>query len=393
MGDIHINTKDCCGCGGCVAVCPINTIKMVADSKGFLQPVIDENACVHCGLCEKTCAFKNTQNSHDQSSTIKKAYAIRHVSDDVVFHSSSGGFFTCISDYVLQKGGVVYGAILDKSDMTVKHVAAYDNMERDNMRGSKYVQSDTTNVYQEVKKNITDGKIVLFSGTPCECAQLLSFLNGKRDNLILVDLFCHGVPSPLLFKEHISMWEKKKNSRAIDYSFRDKSYGYEHTHRITFENTSINKSIDLKRILKMYAYSMRESCYACPYASKKRIGDYSIADFWEVGKNVKVYDNKGMSTVLVNTKNAEKILLDILPYCDRREVRIDDIKQSALNKPVTRTEIVDEFWNYYFENGYIALLDKYGKSTFISKCYQTMIRIVHILHLDKLYIFCKSKIM
>lgn len=386
-----LNLKDkqaCCGCGVCAEVCLENAIEMVYDEKGFAYPSIDPTKCRECGVCEKKCSFKKDKENEQNWRSI---YAMRHLSEEVVLNSSSGGFFTAISDYVLSNGGYVFGSIFDAKEKKVKHVCANTFEERDLMRGSKYVQSETTGIYSETKKLIEEGKLVLFTGTPCQCASLLTYVGKKYDNLIVVDLLCHGVPSPVLFRNHVDFWEEKYKSNVTEYKFRDKRYGYLHTHAVKFENRKENHSLELKRLLKMYRYSMRESCYVCPYASKHRYGDFTIGDFWEIGKVAAIYDNKGTSIVMVNSQKGEEVLERIKSFCSLISIDFKHVKQDAVNHPVERTADVDRFWDCYHEYGYKVTLDRYGKNTIKSKVYQRVLRMVHFLKIEKIYYFFASR--
>ena len=385
-----LNKNKCCGCGACSDICPENAISMVNDEKGFMYPECDALLCANCGACVSVCAFSEGKIC---ASNVMAAYAVHHKSKEVLYNSSSGGVFTAVSDYVLMNGGYVYGAIFDYQNKNVRHVCADNQSVRNVMRGSKYVQSITVGIYKEIAEKVSAGKLVLFTGTPCQCAELVKFIGSRPQNLIVIDFLCHGVPSPLLFREHIYMWEKKTGKKAIDFSFRSKKYGYDSNPQIIFEDGKENTSVELKRLLKIYAVSMRESCYYCPYASKYRYGDISIADMWEAGYLASIYDNVGVSTVLVNTDLGQKLVDDMAEVCKVYPVRVEDIKQSALSRPVARTKSVDDFWDYYFEFGYEKTLDKFGRSTLKSKIYQHMLRILYILRLDRFYIYFVSKVL
>lgn len=388
---VMLDLKDkqtCCGCGVCAEVCPEKAIEMVYDEKGFAYPGIHHSKCKECGICVKRCSFKNDK---ENGQNWRSVYAMRHLSEEVVSKSSSGGFFTAISDYVLNNGGYVFGSVFDAKEKKVKHICARTFEERNRMRGSKYVQSETIGIYSKVKTLLDDGNLVLFTGTPCQCASLLTFVRKKYDNLIVVDLLCHGVPSPILFRDHIEWWEKKYKSKVTDYRFRDKRYGYLHTHMVRFENQKENHSLELKRLLKMYRYSMRESCYVCPYASKHRYGDFTIGDFWEIGKVASIYDNKGSSIILVNSQKAEEVLEKIKSVCSLISIDFSHLKQDAVNRPVKRTEEVNQFWECYQQSGYKRTLDCYAKNTIKSRVYQTMLRMVHVLRIEKLYYYFISR--
>lgn len=228
--------KDCCGCTACVSVCAHNAITMKPTALGFLYPNVDTSKCVDCGLCEKVCQFND---DYDRSLNLSApiAYAARHKDLNELMKSRSGAAFAAISDYILERGGVVYGAGY-KDHFRVAHKRATTKEERDEFRGSKYVQSDLTGVFHSVKEDLKNGLIVLFSGTPCQTAGLNAFVGRKlRQNLVLVDIVCHGVPGPYLWRDYLSYLEKKENSDVCYVNFRDKEeYGWKnHVETIKFK--------------------------------------------------------------------------------------------------------------------------------------------------------------
>ena len=220
------NPADCCGCTACASICGHDAINMIPDVLGFLYPKVDMEKCVDCGLCESVCQFNarydRSQNLHDPS-----AYAVRHKDIDEVMKSRSGAAFVAISDYILEQGGVVYGAGY-KDHFRVTHKRATTKEERNEFRGSKYVQSDLNGVFRSVRDDLKNGLVVLFSGTPCQTAGLNSFVGKKlRDHLFLVDIVCHGVPGPFLWRDYLSYIERKQGDIVTFVDFRDKErYGW-----------------------------------------------------------------------------------------------------------------------------------------------------------------------
>ena len=193
------NEALCCGCMACAAACPQGAISKSENERGFIVPFIDDSKCINCGLCLKVCDFKK---EHDEQSNIDKAFSLV-INDKIVLkNSTSGGAFTALSDIVLDERGSIVGSVME-SDFTVHHVITSDQALRDAMRGSKYVQSSTQGIWKQVKELLSKGDKVLFTGTPCQCAALTSFLGKYYDNLIIMDLLCHGVPKNQMFKEHV----------------------------------------------------------------------------------------------------------------------------------------------------------------------------------------------
>ena len=192
--------NECCGCTACMNVCPTNAIKFEMDEQGFLYPNVNIDRCIECGACEDVCDFRKEKSN---VSTVKEVYGLQYESKEVLRESTSGGAFTAISDIVLKEQGIVFGAVLDGLEFDVFHVATTDTNGRDKMRGSKYVQSDLKNTFQEVKRYLKKKRRVLFVGTPCQVAGLQSYLGDSyKELLVTVDMLCHGTPSVLLLKEH-----------------------------------------------------------------------------------------------------------------------------------------------------------------------------------------------
>ena len=240
---IKISKKeDCCGCTACASICPHDAITMVPDALGFLYPQVDMNKCVDCGLCERVCSFND---NYDTSLNLDKplAYGARHKNMKEVETSRSGAAFIALSDYILEHGGVVYGAGY-ADHFRVVHKRATTKEERDEFKGSKYVQSDMNSIFRQVKKDLRNGLTVLFSGTPCQTSGLNSYIGKKfRENLYLVDIVCHGVPGPYLWRDYLNYLEKIQGSPIVWVNFRDKQkYGWRaHLESFIFKNGGVVK--------------------------------------------------------------------------------------------------------------------------------------------------------
>jgi NAD-dependent dihydropyrimidine dehydrogenase PreA subunit len=299
--------KDCCGCTACMSACPKNAIAMQPDEEGFLYPKIDESRCVQCHICERVCPLNHKVDS-DQNFE-QQIYAAKHLDSQIVESSSSGGAFTAISDYVLSQGGIVYGACFD-SEFKVCHKRTTTKRERDLLKGSKYVQSDLGQTFSQVKQDLEQGETVLFTGTPCQNAGLLRFLRQKNvniKNLFCCDFICHGVPSPLLWKEYVNFLQDRFQDKLMNFSFRDKTHGWAPLRtRAIFQKFCDTKHCNNNySFLNLYSslYIVRPSCFACPYTRYKRVSDITVADFWNIEKsNPDMDDNRGTSLVLVNSQ-------------------------------------------------------------------------------------------
>lgn len=316
---ININRpKDCCGCSACASICSHNAITMKPDALGFLYPTVDAEKCVDCGLCEKVCSFND---SYDTSLNfpVPIAYGARHKDIGEVMQSRSGAVFVALSDYILENGGVVYGAGF-ADHFRVVHKRAVTKEERNEFRGSKYVQSDMNSVFRQVKKDLKDGMTVLFSGTPCQTAGLHSYIGNKlRENLILNDLVCHGVPSPYIWRDYIAYLEKEVGSTIIGVNFRDKvQYGWK-AHRESFifdHNVSCDARVEGQWYTKNFSNNImfRHSCGKCHFCNTRRPSDITIADFWGWQKqdaNINS-DDKGLNLVLVNTPKGQTLFEKII---------------------------------------------------------------------------------
>ena len=305
----------CNGCHTCYSLCPKKAIKMVVNTEGFLFPQINNESCIECGLCEKICPVLNPITKENEQTA---AYAIINNDEEIRLQSSSGGVFSAIAQDVIKQNGIVFGAKFD-SDFNVIH-GYTDSIEGLlDFRGSKYVQSAIGEAYKDCKNFLEEGRQVLFSGTPFQIAGLQSFLGKNYDNLLLVDIICHGVPSPLLWTEYKRTLEKKFASRMVKTAFRRKDYGWkQYSLAVTFGNASeycntLRQDSYLKLFLKDVC--LRESCYNCKYKTAKRIADITIADFWGIQNEYpELDDDKGTSFVITHSDKGQKII-DCLSNC------------------------------------------------------------------------------
>lgn len=217
MNNILQLGKSCCGCSGCEQICPKKCITIQPDSEGFLYPVVDESKCVDCGLCVKHCPIMTDAKRCDEP----KVYAAKYKDRTSAFKSTSGGLFIPLAKEVLAKGGVVFGCAYDEN-LVARHIAVSNESELYKLQSSKYVQSDTRGIYKQVKTLLADDKYVLFSGTGCQVAGLKTFLNKDCEKLLTVDIVCHGVPSPALFKNYVDYMGRKLGGKLTSYNFRSK---------------------------------------------------------------------------------------------------------------------------------------------------------------------------
>ena len=308
----QICTHDACtGCGACAGVCPKHCIHMEADAEGFLYPRIDTDACIGCGLCERTCPA----SAEKTADSLKQAYAAYHRNQDIRQSSSSGGVFTAIAQYVIQQNGIVFGARLDET-MGVIHGYADTVEGLSAFRGSKYVQSEIGDAYRQAKEFLKQGRLVLFSGTPCQIGGLRSYLGKPYGNLICQDIICHGVPAPLAWKKYLEDQQRIFDGKPVAASFRDKTHGWSNfSISIRFSNGK-NYLRPMKQDSFMKAFLMnfclRDSCYQCAFKQEARQADITLADFWGINWVApQMNDDRGTSLVLIHSEQGENLFVAV----------------------------------------------------------------------------------
>ena len=314
---IEIKKKEeCCGCHGCTNICPKECISMEIDNEGFWYPNVDKNKCIDCNLCVRVCPIINTPAIEK----IKiQAYACKNRDENVRLKSSSGGIFSLLCKEVIDKEGVVFGAVYDK-ELNVKHIYSETLAGCEEFRGSKYVQSKIGETYKEAKGFLEQGRIVLFSGTPCQISGLDAYLMKKYDNLILVDIACHGVPSPLVYRQYINRLEKNNNIKIKNINFRDKSTGWKgYSFRVETEKGAITEKGYENIFMKGFIGDiyLRPSCYACKFKKPLTSADLTLADYWGIENNHPQFDDdKGVSLILTNTTKGKDLISSISSYIE-----------------------------------------------------------------------------
>lgn len=323
---------------------------MRPNQEGFIMPEIKQKTCIDCGLCAKRCPQNSTERLlHSTGQTI----AARLKDDTILYKSASGGAFAGIALHALRDGWVVFGVVYDEN-LKAHHTKAESVEELQAMLSSKYVQSDTEHTYSEVKRLLKEGHKVVYSGTACQIGGLRSFL-GKMscDNLLTIDLICHGVASPLLFSKYIETLKQKHHVDSIEeYDFRDKcggwGLGYKYKYKYKYKYASCTTDPYYMYFLKGYTY--RECCYRCHYASTQRAGDITIADFWGIEKeHPEFFDVRGVSLVLINTPRGKTVWQEVASSFEWIE---SDIEKAAryngnLKHPTVRMDSVRD--NVYKE--------------------------------------------
>lgn len=381
---IHITDPyKCCGCSACVQACPKECIEFSEGDKGFRYPVVDTEKCINCGLCEKVCPIINVSSPHKPI----KTYAYLNPNLEVRMGSSSGGFFSTLADYVINIGGVVFGACYDKNwEVVHDYTETLNDIQK--FRGSKYVQSFIGKSYIITKKFLQEGRTVLFTGTSCQISGLKRFLQREYYNLICVDVVCHGVPSPLVWRKYKEIITKRPKGVAgkntvlsslkdtpviTGISFRDKKNGWKKYGFVAYgmsadkadKNSVLSlKSSDEEVLLEemhrdnlymrlfLNNLSLRPSCYKCGSKGGRCGSDFTIADFWGISEFCDgIDDDKGVSAVLVNNTKALQLITKL--EGSKYEFEYNQVykRNHSLEKSVKETRFVRLFWKTFLSEG------------------------------------------
>lgn len=308
MSNIQILKKEkCTGCAVCMNVCLKQSISMEYDVEGFLYPSVDESSCTQCGICTKKCPVLNLKSNANFSEI--NCYAGYYKSDKII-NSTSGGIAQALYSQCLSSGGIVYGVAYDSAFSK----AIYKRIEKESdlisILGTKYIQAEKGTIYNDVRKDLKDSKFVLFVGTPCEVAALVSFLGSKNDNLLLVELICHGPTSNHVHNKYLSELNKKNLKINKFYvRYKDGKWLPKMT-RCEFENGKfVQRKFDKSDYGIAFSLFSRISCHYCSFKGKNRYADITIGDFWGGNKNTKGYNELGTSVIFVHTLLGESMLV------------------------------------------------------------------------------------
>lgn len=367
-----VDKSQCCGCGACVQRCPKQCIVMTEDEEGFLYPKVDTLSCIDCGLCEKVCPEQNIMLKREPL----HCYAAYNLDETIRFQSSSGGIFTLLAEAVLKKGGVVFGARFNEQ-WTVVHdfTESKDNLSL--FRGSKYMQSEINNTFLQVERFLKNLRLVLFTGTPCQIAALKKFLRKEYDNLITLEIVCHGVPSPLMWKSFLCEKKRKlKADKILDISFRNKDTGWNgYSVTIKYRKQGSKKDFVFSEPYSENFYMrgflsdiyIRPSCYKCSFKELKSGADITLGDFWGIQNVMPEFnDNKGVCCTLVTSKKG--ITLFNMISAKIKECMFCDIIQGnpAIMKSAKMNVDRSNFFSLYYENNsFIKSIDRFVSDSFL----------------------------
>lgn len=354
----------CTRCGACVQICPIKCVSLDFD---FCNPIVDESKCIGCGKCVKSCHMINKP----ALKKMEAAYLAVSKNRVILKNSASGGAFASIAFEILKSGGVVYGCAWNEKTWLAEQIRITDIAQIPLLQGSKYVQSQTGDTFIQARKDLKDGKNVLYSGLPCQIAGLYAFLNEEYSNLITIDLVCHGSPKEDLFQKYIASYEKKYSLKVLKWNFRAHTrnkVGY-------FGNAKVKKgkftytrpilwNADCYYNAFMNGDLSKKECFSCEYAQRLRIGDLTLGDSWGIEK---IFPDKragNISELFVNSLKGEKLIggstllnlthLDVNQICQYN---------GQLNTPADKPETSDAFWTNYQDGGWEKVMGAYLKST------------------------------
>ncbi|TFU92087.1 4Fe-4S dicluster domain-containing protein [Barnesiella sp. WM24] len=408
---INLPHEKCYGCQGCLNVCPKDAISMKEDGCGYRYPSVDYNKCIRCGLCIKVCPELNDYDLNAPANV----YAVVSKDRSIIKTTASGGFSSVLANHIISHGGVVYGCAEENFE-NIGHIRIDNTNNLDKIKNSKYVHSDIRLTYREAKADLDNGKEVLFTGTPCQISGLLGFLRKRYDNLLTMDLVCHGVPPMKMLREQVLSYPEVKNvpheDIFVDFRWKeDLRSGYgcirfglrtairsgEHMRVVRQENDTINPYMRCFQT----GISLRENCLQCPYARKERISDITAADFWGLGRDInsEMFDLNGVSLILVNTAKGIHYFNEIKDAFDIQKRTFEEAKlhNRCLSQPFERLKERDRFLKicrekglrtaakatdsvHRFEsNAIIQCLRKNRISNFGVRCLSKGLRLLHIL--------------
>lgn len=371
-----IDKRECCGCAACASACPAKCITIVQDDEGFVFPNIDRDRCLNCGICDCVCPF----NVKIQKAGYLQVYAGYATKIELRVLSSSGGVFSVIAEKILEQGGIIFGVRMSQDCESCYFAKVTTVPELSVLRGSKYLQADSIGVFEDVEHELISGKLVLFSGTPCQVNGLRTYLRKEYTKLLCLDFVCHGVPSPLLWKKYKIYLEHKKGIKITGVDFRSK---YVNWTNLGFNMESEEKAFYIPKNYSSYFQmfmknlSLRSSCYACK-AKENRMADITIGDCWGVENFLSEFnDEKGCSLIIVRTSKGTKVIDRIKHGLKLKGISYEDAvsdnlaEYKSMKMPQEREQFFKDMntlpW-YKFEDKYIYPRVKHKVKKFLMTC-------------------------
>lgn len=368
MKDLIQQENLCCGCTACFNACPNNAIAMVEDKYGFLYAKIDNTKCLQCGKCKEVCFLQNNP-LYRKYINFPKVYTARNNSDAIFKSNLSGGVFQAISDYILCNDGIVYGSAFNNQFKTY-HLKADNILDCKKLRNIKYVQSDMQNTFQNIKSELENGKLVLFTGTNCQAEGLANFLGKSYKNLITVSFVCRGLSNNKIFHDYINYIEKKHNSEILEINYARK--------RLHIHNNSIvvilkngrkyrlNYKLDIFKIFHTDKLTLRPSCFKCKRVNTSANADITIGDAQFLNETTPhSFDKRAFSILIVNTPKGENLLKKISCKLQLTPEDNCDLLKYNSEKFMTLPENYETFWNDYKNSGFDFAVEKYYKKGYL----------------------------
>ena len=357
--------KKCSGCKACQNACVTKAISFEEDKDGFWYPFVNIEKCTQCGLCERVCPYKRDDYGiPDDNKVYTQIFFAAQVKEHYILKRvSSGGAFQALAKVIIEKGGTVYGAVQENVDH-IFHIRITTESELKRTRKSKYFQSDTNNSYSLVKKDLIDGRPVLFSGTGCQIAGLYCYLGKEYANLYTCEVVCHGVPSRKIWECYRNEKEEREGKKIVGLVFRDKSKGWSRNqYKITYDDGTVEYERSTYQLFHagyLQGFFYRPSCGSCPFANLPRVADVTLGDFWNYKGELNKKD-LGVSLVAINNVNGLQLLKEAENYLFIEKTSKEDALESCrhINHHPEENPQKEEFIKKVFSNGYYVAANKY----------------------------------
>lgn len=355
--------KDCCGCTACASVCKHGSITLKPDNEGFFYPYVDESKCIDCGLCEIVCPIIKYRKIPKKANP--QIYGAVNKNYKQYMNSASGGIYILLAEYIISIGGVVCGAAYGK-DWDVYHDFAENIVDCSLFQSSKYTQSDIRGIYLKIKTLLKNGRTVLFTGTPCQVAGLKGFLRKDYDNLLCIDLICHGVPSPRLYRDYLDFISQGKKISRINFKHKSVNKPKTYLRVDFFDGTNMQECLKTNVWDRLYFghCAIRPSCHDCQFAHFNRVGDITIGDFWGIRKYYPNFHPKDCpSLVFVNNIKGQTLFDIICSNLDIIHCTQNEVLQPQLHEPTKQSPHRKLFWKQYELYGFSKIVKEYGGYT------------------------------
>ena len=366
---IEISDKrKCVGCANCVQVCPVQCIRFIPDEEGFMYPLADSTQCIGCDRCHQVCPVEQSLSLEELDGGTK-AYGAYHQNDAIRMQSSSGGVFSALAIQTIRSQGIVYGATMT-TDCRVEHIPIQQEEDLSLLQKSKYVQSDVKGIFPQIKKHLDEGKKILFCGTPCQVKALHTFLGVRGERLLTVEVVCHGVPSPMVFRKYM----EEEKAESMVFRRKERSWS-DYDVEIRYRSGRVRRERAAQNLYMrgfLQNWFLRPSCAACPAKDFSSGADITLGDFWGGEKLApELFDKKGTSIVFLHTNRACEIWSEINDNLVFAAVPSDKAMEG--NECISRSVVFPlrrgDFWKDVRAKGVHFSLRRYAGDSFFSKRY------------------------